>query len=140
MKKIDWWIWGKRKGRYTDKMSHNLAYAKSNPAKLAVLRQFAPAPHDMMGLLTFIRLPMDDFRAICQFKGNDWMSYGAMKEYEYGANRDAEDIPADVKDADAYRAILTEPQFNKQKGNNPSKALTYTLYKQMSEAEREGNE
>jgi hypothetical protein len=117
-------------------MSHNIPYAKSNPEKMMVLRHFADTPQDMMSLMSFIKLSMDDFKIICQFKGNDWVSYGSMKEYEYGANRKADDIPNGVENADEYWAILTEPQFNAQKINNPSTNLTYTLYKQMREQEQ----
>jgi hypothetical protein len=124
------------KARKQVRMNSKIEYAKMNPSKLALIKKSVSTPHDMMGLLSFITLPMKDLQVICSFKGNDWMKYGDLKEYEYGANREAEDIPADVKDADEYKAILTQALYDKVNVRwSYGKNITYELYVKMRKAE-----
>lgn len=110
-------------------MSHNIPYAKSNPEKMKVIQQYAKGdPCNMMNYLTYIRLPLPTLKTICEMRGNDWLCYGAMKEYEVGDNRDEADVPEANKNDDDWSEVLSEELFNKVKKGNPSKTLTYDLY------------
>lgn len=80
-------------------------------------------PHDRFGMLPFVWLSEGAFTVIALFKGNDWFLYGACKEYEYN------DMPEPK--------MLTQAQFDTVAKDNPSKNLTWELYRMMYKAEAE---
>lgn len=109
-----------------------LAYAQSHPEKMRILRHHSMGnPVKISELITFIRLPTDIFQTICTFKSRDWLSYGAMKEYEYGFNREPEDFPKENQHEKDWSDLLTKDLFEKVKSKNPSILLTHELYVMM---------
>ena len=80
-------------------------------------------PHERAGMMPFVWLSEGTFTVIALFKGDDWFLYGACKEYEYN------DMPEPM--------MLTQEQFDTVAEDNPSKNLTYELYRMMYKADKE---
>ena len=87
-------------------------------------------PHDMFGMLKFASLYDDDFKKVAGLTGNDNFLYGACKE-DICNDDEGNEKPI------VNGGLLTEERFNFVKENNPSKALTYELYKKMWQCEPE---
>lgn len=81
-------------------------------------------------LLTFVSLSLEDLKRVGKLKSDDWMAYGAAREWEYFSNRD-EESEAEGK------AILTKEEWDIYKPYEDLRArhLTWDLYQKMSQAE-----
>jgi hypothetical protein len=130
-----------------DKYNKRMNMIKSDPIKSKALQFMMKTkayfnPGDIMSYVEFGSLPTEYFSTLCWFDERDWLSYGAMTEYEYFDNRDDEDKVSD-KELERLGKLyvnpefitLTEKQFNKVKVNNPSPRLTYKMYLAMRNIE-----
>ena len=81
-------------------------------------------------LLTFVSLSLEDLKQIGKLKSDDWMAYGAAREWEYFCNRDEESD-------EEGKAILTKEEWDLYKPYQDLRVrhLTWELYKKMSQAE-----
>jgi hypothetical protein len=98
--------------------------------KINLIRSKAQDLMELSNLLTFIELPVNDLKTIMEMKGNDWISYGSLIEYECFDNRIVDDIPNDTSKGSNY---LSKDMFNRL---NKSKLLTFPLYIAMSSIQK----
>ena len=105
-----------------------MSLVKSSPTKLRVFKK--SQPHDQMMLYKYVKLTDKDFLYVAQFNSDEWMTYNAMKEYEYLCNRKGADENATGK------TLLTPDLFQEVvDAGNPTRFLTFGLYTIMRAAE-----
>jgi len=110
-------------------MNYEQTIRNMSAFKKAVISKMMP--HDMMMMVKFAGLYDADFKTVADLTGNDWFLFGACKESIYN---DFGDVEKFLKETGG---LLTEEQFNKVKGNNPSKTIDYKLYEKMWKCEDE---
>lgn len=116
----------------------------SEQHKYRMMREYAILKRGDMALMMsmwqkYADLSEDDIQKMCRFTSNDWMSYGACREYELIDNRkgwkgwDAKEPNGDrIMDSDDELYILTPTQFNRVvNGGKEAYNLTFDLYYKM---------
>ena len=105
-----------------------MATARRSEIKTNICKKSNPA--HLHFLIKYVELSDKDFLYIGDFSSDEWMTYGAMKEYEYHFNRNGADEKATGKsllDPTLYQEVIDN--------GNPIKYLTFRLYLAMREEE-----
>ena len=109
-------------------IKNRMKVARRSDIKTNICKKSTPA--NLHFLIKYVELCDKDFLYIGDFSSDEWMTYGAMKEYEYHFNRNGADENATGKsllDPNLYQEVIDN--------GNPIKYLTYRLYKAMREEE-----
>jgi hypothetical protein len=107
----------------------SLSLVKQSKTKVRIFSKVVP--HNQMLLLKFASLNDRDFLYVAEMNSNAWMTYNAMKEYEYFCNRKGADENSTGK------SLLTPELFQEviDMGNEPGPYLNFALYSLMRSSE-----